>query len=244
MELTKETIQKIEELVIKGEEPKVVEILGRTYCTKHLNEYYTEPKRLTNLSFNDLDSLIRYVEVALGHSFVNRKVLVRCEYDEVTVCLEADEHGQIFEIARAKPMLPKIHFDSYLNLEEFIIQSLTKFEQTDNAKKLVELLSKFQVNQTVETTDDGVSQRIVVSTGTGLNEKVQVTPIVRLTAFRTFREVKQIETLYLLRINKDGRIALFEADGGAWKEEATNRVRNYLIDCFADEKFGGKVVVL
>lgn len=39
--------------------------------------------------------------------------------------------------------------------------------------------------------------------------------------------------MYLLRVNKDGDVALFEADGGRWRFEAQKRIAEYI-----DERLG------
>ena len=44
----------------------------------------------------------------------------------------------------------------------------------------------------------------------------------------TYPEINQVETMYLLRVNKDGDVALFEADGGRWRFEAQRRIVEYI----------------
>ena len=66
----------------------------------------------------------------------------------------------------------------------------------------------------------------------------------KLQPFRTFLEVAQPESEYLLRVDEDGRIGLFEADGGVWKLEAKRNVKEYLADALADLIEVEKVVVM
>lgn len=65
-----------------------------------------------------------------------------------------------------------------------------------------------------------------------LKEKGEIKPIVRLSPYRTFREIAQPESQFLLRIktgdNGAVQAALFEADGGAWRNEARLRIAAYL----------------
>ena len=55
---------------------------------------------------------------------------------------------------------------------------------------------------------------------------------VRLTPYRTFLEVEQPASDFIFRMKQDkyeGIVcAIFEADGGAWKMEATQRIKEYL----------------
>jgi len=56
---------------------------------------------------------------------------------------------------------------------------------------------------------------------------------IRLRPYRTFREIEQPASLFVLRLQKgrDGelpRAALFEADGGQWKLEACQAIKHWL----------------
>lgn len=56
---------------------------------------------------------------------------------------------------------------------------------------------------------------------------------VTLAPYRTFVEVKQPESKFVFRMRKSEegpQAALFEADGGAWKIEAMQRVKEFLED--------------
>lgn len=53
-------------------------------------------------------------------------------------------------------------------------------------------------------------------------------PIVRLTPFRTFSNVEQPASDFLFRIKEGGTAALFEADGGAWENEARRNIAMFL----------------
>ncbi len=49
---------------------------------------------------------------------------------------------------------------------------------------------------------------------------------------------------FLLRLDKEGRPALYEADGGAWKLEAKRNIAAYLGEQLADLIESGNVVVM
>ena len=55
-----------------------------------------------------------------------------------------------------------------------------------------------------------------------------------LAPYRTFLEVEQPESDFVLRVNKEAKLALFEADGGFWKLEAVRLVKEYLSDNLKD----------
>ena len=65
-----------------------------------------------------------------------------------------------------------------------------------------------------------------------LKEKTALKPIVKLSPYRTFREVEQPQSEFLLRVrlsqNDAPTVALFEADGGAWVNQATTSIVEYI----------------
>lgn len=66
----------------------------------------------------------------------------------------------------------------------------------------------------------------------------------KLQPYRTFLEVEQPASDFLLRLDKEGRPALYEADGGAWKLEAKRNIAAYLCEQLADLVECGSVVVM
>lgn len=66
----------------------------------------------------------------------------------------------------------------------------------------------------------------------------------KLQPFRTFIEVAQPESEFLLRLNDDGCIGLYPADGGVWKLEASRNVAGYFEKELEDLISDGSVVVI
>lgn len=147
-------------------------------------------------------------------------------------------------IASVNPIVPSICFGRWMSMEEFIIQLQTCFVDTFNKQALIELVSKMTDETTVTRTDDGVGQQVTVSKGTGLKECITVNPIVRLKAYRTYQEIDQVETMYLVRVQEGGELRIIEADGGAWKTEAQKRVSEYLRDELVDLIDSKEVVIV
>ncbi len=76
--------------------------------------------------------------------------------------------------------------------------------------------------------DDGVSQITTVKQGVASRAKAKAPNPVKLAPYRTFLEVKQPESDFILRLDKNANLALFEADGGFWKIQAVRLVKEYL----------------
>lgn len=115
---------------------------------------------------------------------------------------------------------------------------------TEDRDYLLALLSRIDVNQGVSSVDNGISQEVSVKTGAVLKEQQTVQPIVHLQPYRTFLEVEQPASDFLLRLDKEGHPALYEADGGAWKLEAKRNIAAYLGEKLADLIESGNVVVM
>lgn len=71
---------------------------------------------------------------------------------------------------------------------------------------------------------------------------------VHLKPYRTFDEIDQPESDFIFRVqsNKfDGiTCALFSADGGAWKTEAKQRIKEYLSNELSDLIKDGRIIIL
>lgn len=93
--------------------------------------------------------------------------------------------------------------------------------------------------------DDGLTIEIrrVCTDGTRNACSILVKPRVSLRPYRTFQEVEQPESEFLLRLDKDEGVGLFEADGGMWKLRARETVKAFLEAQLAEEVSSGAVIV-
>lgn len=110
--------------------------------------------------------------------------------------------------------------------------------------------AKRKITLTIELTPDderrtiGVTQTVEARQGVALNAVVEIKPRVMLRPFRTFLEVEQPESEFLLRVDPDEGIGFFEADGGIWKLEAKKNIADYFLKNMGDLIDAGKVVVM
>ena len=139
---------------------------------------------------------------------------------------------------------PGIRFGDYYDIESFIITLRSKFVQTDEVDELVKLVMSVTSSEGITVSDDGITQKVAAQKGISMKEHVNTRPIVKLRPYRTFTEVAQPESAFLFRLSdKNGTIsaALYEADGGAWKREAMENIKEHLISKFVDVE-GVKVI--
>ena len=128
--------------------------------------------------------------------------------------------------------------------QEMIIALQSLVIPTESSAELLNMLKSMTDESSVTSRDNGVTQEVTVKTGVSLAKTVQVKPRVKLTPFRTFLEISQPESEYLVRVDKGNQIGLFEADGGIWKLEAKKSIAMYFKRELADLIESGKVVVI
>lgn len=86
----------------------------------------------------------------------------------------------------------------------------------------------------LQVEDNGLNQSVTVKNAIapGITDVASIKPRVSLAPYRTFREVEQPKSDFVLRVNRGPKgmpqVGLFEADGGAWKMDAIHNVRDYL----------------
>lgn len=134
--------------------------------------------------------------------------------------------------------------DGFREYEQAIIELRSKFSPGPGVDYLLDLLSRMSKDSGVTTRDNGVSQEVEARQGVSLKALVQVKPRVALRPFRTFLEVEQPVSEFLLRLDDDGNVGLFEADGGMWQQTAKASIAAYFEDKLAQEVKDGKIVVM
>lgn len=122
----------------------------------------------------------------------------------------------------------------FMSLEDFNLGLQVRFSDADDRRRVLALLSNVK-HETVKTAlDDGVTQVVQARAGVALISDVAVPNPVLLSAYRTFRDITQPSSLFVLRV-QGGRsgglpeVALFEGDGGAWRLTAIERIKDWLV---------------
>ena len=138
-------------------------------------------------------------------------------------------------------MLPKILFERRMDVELFIIQLQSMFVKTAERDNLLKFLGSLKAGFSKEMNDNGVSQIVTAKTGITTVGEVAVPNPVKLQPYRTFSEIEQPASDFVFRIHgghDEPTCALYEADGGAWKMEAIQRIAAWV-----KEKLPGVMVI-
>ena len=222
---------------------KIIEIDGQKYRWNSHNDIWApiEPVKFIpddevvpeRYSFFTLDGLIDYirenVEGLIPTDPEHRLILQVVNHTTVRLMSHPSEHRKVRHvIAMCDAHVPEITFGRYMDTEMFNTQLLSKFVDTPARAELFKVLQAMTKEQSCNTTDDGVSQVITVKQGISMAANVTFKNPVPLMPMRTFTEVDQPESNFTLRVNDDACCALYEADGGAWKNEAVTNIKDYL----------------
>ena len=133
--------------------------------------------------------------------------------------------------------------DSIMSMARGAFEERVDYEM-DKVIQNILLLSRMTNENSVSTNDNGVTQTVEARQGVALNALIEIKPRVMLRPFRTFLEVEQPESEFLLRVDPDEGIGFFEADGGIWKLEAKKNIADYFLKNMGDLIDAGKVVVM
>jgi len=129
---------------------------------------------------------------------------------------------------------PALQWATYVDAETFYIALQAGFVATPDRDQLLTIIASIRENSVREVVDDGVSQEVKTGKGVAIVGNTRIPKRVTLAPYRTFREVEQPASPFVLRLqpapqgSDRPRLALFEADGGAWKLDAIKLVARYL----------------
>lgn len=237
--MIKEAIQ----YLVSLKDNKTYNINGDTYSDHDLFRIEPHVDRPSTICVTGLDSIIKLVRNELD-MFENLPLFIRVDGARtVSVFSTYDDVMRRDGLYEATCDVPGFR-DGFREYEKAIIELRSLFVPGEGVDYLLDLLSRISKNNGVTTSDNGVSQEVEARQGISLKAMVAVRPRISLRPYRTFLEVEQPESEFLLRLDNDGNVGLFEADGGMWKLEAKKNICSFFEEALKSEIGGGKVVVM
>lgn len=236
MEGIKEAIAFITGLAVKAEKPEVVEINGRTYCTKDLRRYDAADKAKA-IEATTLTSLVDYIKES-REELRDRMIIQVISATKVLLysgLLPERDRETLFEV---NALLPQFEYGREYDQESFLVSMQSCFMPSEDREAVTILASNITNTQEQAYSDNGVTQQAVMKTGITTKENVLVPNPVNLIPYRTFLEVEQPASDFIFRIS-EGRggapaFKLVAADGGLWKSQAVENVKKYLTEALKD----------
>ncbi len=203
----------------------IEEIDGRTYSDKHLVRI-DEPK-IETLSLSTLSSVVDVIKKKI----VDPKHIIIQIQSPTDVTIRTNYLNDVNQreiYVKCIPDLPTVTTDRFMDLESFNIMLQSVFVDSEDLRKVLAVVGSVTDNTVKTIDDDGITQQVQVKAGITRKADAVVPNPVRLYPFRTFVEINQPSSNFVLRMKDGPSAALFEADGGAWRLEAVQRIKEYL----------------
>lgn len=218
--------------ILESARPEITNLEGYNYL-KHRNGFtLVKPPKLETINCFSLNQIINLIREFV--SVDDSKLIVNVtNYHEVfTILAKPNPVHEYNCLAATIFSLSADQFGKRMSQEDFIIELMTKFEDTPEREELLRLVSMIKSEKVSTSDDDGYSQTAGVRAGVTLVTERKVKNLWMLKTFKTFPEISQPEIPYILRLHQRGeetpQFALYDCDGGQWKVQVTLAVREFL----------------
>lgn len=246
MEIGKEFIEKVTELAAL----QIVENNGHTLIVRSTGEVEDAtqmPFTTPTLAVHSLDALVRMVRTE-GPRWKSDILYISAHSPDTVSCFTqfrgADGLYQRSQAYQAQATdVPGWDSKVTLSFEEAMIALRTRFQPTTDAEYALKLLSDITTGSKITFNDNGIATSVVTKRGVDLQSNSAIRPIITLRPYRTFQELEQPASQFLIRVSERG-ITFVEADGGMWRLEARKSIVQYLSNELEPEVSAGTVVVM
>ena len=218
----------------QAEIPKPLDVGGILFGKGSLVDLTPKPHLPVTVQLRTLTGLVDYIKTK---EFEGGFLVVSPQQVEwFSKLSEIPENHYALRQARATTMAmnPTLScFGKYVGTDTLILELKTNFVQDELVAEMVAILGNLSSAVTKTVEDDGFSQTVIVRKN--VIKQVEVTPqsAWSLRPWRTFQEISQPETMFVLRFQgHEGeglpKVALFETGSGMWKVQAIANIRGYL----------------
>lgn len=238
MDLTKDVIEKLVSLAV----PNEVQEEGLKYYDKPLT--LLEPPIGKGVQVQNLQGLVDLFEMQVdGMIKENVFVLVVSPIFVVLAHRSIDiwKRRQVYASANVPTGLLRFKFNTFMDPESFVIGLQTGFQRTliegadgsirGDLDYVLRVASSIAAEGVNTSDDDGIAQTVSVKRGIVLKSQETLKSRVELAPFRTFPDVNQPLSTFLLRARGDDdsiELGLFEADGGRWQIDAMAEIAKWI----------------
>lgn len=190
----------------------------------------------SKLTVSTLTGLVDYIKSKLDT--LPEKLLIQVKSPskvDLYSPLNADREREQYISAEA--ILPNnVQYERFLDTERFNIMLQSAFVDNKDKSILLKYTGLVQDDAVKTIGDNGVSQAVTIKTGVASVGQAEVPNPVTLAPYRTFPEIIQPESKFIFRMKEGPSAALFEADGGAWRNQAILGIKEYLKEALKDNE--------
>ncbi|WP_085829041.1 hypothetical protein [Clostridium massiliodielmoense] len=217
----------LEYLVGLGEEKEIlVETKQGLFTTKNLRR--VKMPRAETLTLSTLTGFVDYIKSNID--MLPEHLLIQVKsHDEVKLYSPLNSDREREEFIQAEAILPNnVVYDRFISTEQFNIMLQSSFVDAEDKELLLKYTGLIRDEAVKSTGDDGVSQAVTIKTGVASVGQAVVPNPVTLAPYRTFPEIEQPLSKFIFRMQEGPKAAIFEADGGAWRNQAIKNIKEYL----------------
>lgn len=233
----------VKKVVDLNEKTMTIEVDGKTFARADFHQIKYSKPRPAHIEGSTLTSLVEYIQA--NREQINLGGLMVHVHDHANVSLierftDEDAKRTTFFRSVLDKSLPVFNFDQYMPVEEFIIKSRALMMPCDDLDAIIAIVSRVVAQDELQTQDNGLAQTVQVKKGISgaMSQGVETKGMYELRPYRTFRELQQPSSRFILRLKAvEGalpHVALFDAEGGAWRYAAMLAVKDWI-----DEKLVG-----
>lgn len=239
-------IEKALRYLVGLKDNKTYVIDGITYSDNDLVRVTERKRYLECKTVNSLDAIVKLIsaEYAIIDEQAGDPLFIRVIDPKTVEVFTRPDQFQKRTYAYQAKCVDADFCEGWRDQQSAIIEIKSRFIPTEDSEYLLGLISRMKKEEGVRSDDNGVSQTVTAKSGVSLVAVEGVKPRLTLRPFRTFREVEQPDSEFILRLDDNGRVGLFEADGGIWRMEAKDNIAAYFETRLHDMVADGRLVVM
>lgn len=219
------------------------EVNGQTFSTGAL--HLVEDANAKTLKVNTLTGIVDYVKSNFDQMEAYDTLLIQILSPTVVRLysrLNSNKNRDL--LVEANAIIPDFDFDRFYDTENFNIKMQSCFVEDEDRNIVLKVVGNIKDDEVKTYGDDGVSQTVTAKVGVANVENVVVPNPVTLRPYRTFQQVEQPASNFVFRMKTGPTAALFEADGGAWENEAISTIQTYLSEMLKHEIVAEKIYII
>ncbi len=233
-------LKSLYEAIRHDAKPEIINVDTRPYTTGKLTPVY-QPQAQT-LQVRTLRGLVDYIISNVDE--LNNDCLLCHVESHNTVHLYSSMDPQFAQrscFITVKLDTASATLNQFMDAEPFNIMMQSCFveyedDAENNRKEVLQYSSAVREVAEGQTLDDGVTQAVTVKHGIASVKQTTIPNPVTLRPYRTFAEVEQPASSFVFRAKSGPSFMLVEADGGAWRGEAMQNIKDYLQKALPDVK--------
>lgn len=230
--LTATAVQEVAALAKEASVLQTIEAGNHTFTDRPMLRLQSDPSLPTAVDFYTLDGLAGFLEAEPDSNGIIH-VVSPTEVRVLGALTGADAHLRPIH-ARAICQTAQIRgfqFNSYVDMETLAIALQTCFEaKVGRIEELRKFCASVKSTNEIGTADDGVSQTVSAKRGIAAILETPVANPWDLAPWRTFPEIPQPTSSFILRFRYDEEepAGLFETGDLSWKVDAVKGIAGYL----------------